>query len=205
MKLHWSPRSPYARKVMVFAHETGLAGRIEKVPTLVSMTAPNRELMRVNPLAKIPTLITNDGMALYDSSVICEYLDTLHGGEKLFPADPARRWPALRWQALGNNMLDNLVPWRNERLRPQPQQSPETIAAFDLKIRNAVGVLDAEAAALGKAAIGIGHLVIAVALGYLDFRFSDLGWRNGNQRIAGWYDEAFARRPSMQATLPVDA
>lgn len=204
MKLHWSPRSPYARKVMVFAHETGLAGRIEKVPTLVSMTAPNRELMRVNPLAKIPTLITNDGMALYDSSVICEYLDTLHAGEKLFPADPGRRWPALRWQALGNNMLDNLVPWRNERLRPQAQQSPETIAAFDLKIRNAVASLDTEADALDRTALGIGHVVIAVALGYIDFRFPDLAWRQGGRRIAAWY-ETFARRPSMQATLPVDA
>ena len=204
MKLHWSPRSPYARKVMVFAHEAGVTGRIEQVPTLVSMTAPNRELMRVNPLAKIPTLITDDGMALFDSSVICEYLDTLHGGAKLFPAASAGRWPALRWQALGNNMLDNLVPWRNERLRPQAQQSPETIAGFELKVRNAVGVLDAEAAALGKAALGIGHVTIAVALGYIDFRFSDLGWRNGNPKITAWY-ETFAKRPSMQATLPVDA
>jgi glutathione S-transferase len=204
MKLHWSPRSPYARKVMAFAHEAGVAGRIELVRTLVSMTAPNRELMRVNPLAKIPTLITDDGMVLFDSSVICEYLDTLNGGAKLFPADPAGRWPALRWQALGNNMLDNLVPWRNERLRPQAQQSPETIAGFELKIRNAVGALDAEAAALGKAALGIGHVTIAVALGYIDFRFSDLGWRGGKPRITAWY-EAFAKRPSMQATLPVDA
>jgi glutathione S-transferase len=204
VKLHWSPRSPYARKVMVFAHETGLAGRIEQVPTLVSMTAPNRELMRVNPLAKIPTLITDDGMTLFDSSVICEYLDTLHGGEKLFPADPGRRWPALRWQALGNNMLDNLVPWRNERLRPQPQQSPETIAAFDLKIRNAIASLDTEADALARTAVGIGHVVIAVALGYIDFRFSDLAWRQGGQRIAAW-SETFAKRSSMQATLPVDA
>jgi glutathione S-transferase len=204
MKLYWSSRSPYARKVMAFAHEAGLAGRIETVRALVSMTAPNKELMRVNPLAKIPTLVTDEGMVLYDSSVICEYLDTLHGGEKLFPADPGRRWPALRWQALGNNMLDNLVPWRNERLRPPAQQSPETLAAFDLKIRNAVASLDTEADALARTAVGIGHVAIGVALGYIDFRFSDLAWRQGGQRIASWHD-AFARRPSMQATLPVDA
>ena len=204
MKLYWSSRSPYARKVMAFAHEAGLADRIETARTLVSMTAPNRELMRVNPLAKIPTLITNDGMVLYDSSVICEYLDSLHAGEKLFPADPGRRWPALRWQALGNNMLDNLVPWRNERLRPQAQQSPETIAAFDLKIRNAVASLDTDADALARTAVGIGHVVIAVALGYIDFRFSDLAWRQGGHRIAAWH-ETFAQRSSMQATLPVDA
>ena len=204
MRLYWSSRSPYARKVMAFAHEAGVADRIETVRTLVSMTAPNRDLMKVNPLAKIPTLVTDDGLVLFDSSVICEYLDGLNRGQKLFPAAPAERWPALRWQALGNNMLDNLVPWRNERLRPPPQQSPETLAAFELKIRSVVSVLDAEAGALDKAKTGIGHVTIAVALGYIDFRFSDLGWRDGHARIAGWY-ENFFRRPSMQATIPVDA
>ena len=203
MKLYWSSRSPYARKVMAFAHEAGVADRIETVRTLVSMTAPNRDLMKINPTAKIPTLITDDGQVLFDSSVICEYLDGLHGGPKLFPSGPGR-WPALRWQAFGNNMLDNLVPWRNERLRPQPQQSPETLAGFELKIRNAVSALEAEAAALSGAQNGIGHVTIAVALGYIDFRFSDLAWRKGNGRIAAWY-ETYAQRPSMQATVPVDA
>lgn len=203
MKLYWSSRSPYARKVMVFAHEAGLAGRIETVPTVVSMTAPNRELMRVNPLAKIPTLVTDDGVVLFDSSVICEYLDGLHAGAKLFP-QPPERWPALRWQALGNNMLDNLVPWRNERLRPPAQQSPEALAAFELKVRSAVSALDAQAPALEKAAVGIGHVTLAVALGYIDFRFSDLGWRKGHDRIAAWH-ESFSRRPSIQNTVPVDA
>jgi len=187
----------------VFAHEVGLAGRIETIKTLVAMTAPNRELMQVNPLAKIPTLVTDDGMVLFDSSVICEYLDSLHGGEKLFPADPGRRWPALRWHALGNNLLDNLVPWRNERLRPQAQQSPETLAAFDLKVRNGLDFLDREAAALGAASLSIGHVTIAVVLGYLDFRFPDLEWQNGRSRIAAWF-ASFARRPSIKNTLPVD-
>jgi glutathione S-transferase len=204
MKLYWSTRSPYARKVMVFAHEVGLAGRIETVKTLVSMTAPNRELMQVNPLAKIPTLVTDDGKVLFDSSVICEYLDSLHAGGKLFPADPARRWPALRWQALGNNMLDNLVPWRNERLRPPAQQSPETLSGYDLKIRNAVDFLEREADALAAAPLSIGHTTLAVALGYLDFRFPELGWRNGRGGITAWY-ETFAQRPSIRETMPVDS
>lgn len=204
MKLYWSPRSPYVRKVMVFAHETGLAGRIEKIQTLVSMTAPNRDLMKVNPLAKIPTLITDDGQVLFDSSVICEYLDTLHGGEKLFPTEPARRWPALRWHAFGNNMLDNLILWFNELRRPEAQRSPETLAAFDAKIRNALSVLDGEAATLQEWAPGIGHVAIGVALGYIDFRFAGLGWRKGHDRIAAWH-RGYAARPSMQATIPVDA
>ncbi len=203
MKLHWSPRSPFARKVMVFAHETGLAGRIETVRTLVSMTSPNRELMRVNPLGKIPTLVMDDGMALFDSAVICEYLDSLHGGEKLFPRAPEQRWQALRWHAFGNNMLDNLVLWRNERVRPQSQQSPETLAAFELKVSSALSALDAEAATLGKAAAGIGHVAIAVALGYIDFRFPELRWRKGHDRIAAW-NETFSQRPSIRDTLPVD-
>ena len=204
MKLYWSSRSPFARKVMVFAHEAGLAGRIETVTTLVSMTAPNRDLMRLNPLAKIPTLVTDEGMVLFDSSVICEYLDSLHGGDRLFPADPARRWPALRWQALGNNLLDNLVPWRNERLRPQAQQSPETLAAFDLKVRNGLDFLDQEAATLAAAPLNVGHVTLAVALGYLDFRFPELAWRDGRARIAGWFG-TFAQRPSIRHTMPVDA
>jgi glutathione S-transferase len=200
MKLYWSTRSPYARKVMVFAHEVGLAGRIETVKTLVSMTAPNRELMHVNPLAKIPTLVADDGQVLFDSSVICEYLDSLHGGAKLFPAEPARRWPALRWQAFGNN----LVPWRNERLRPPAQQSPETLAGYDLKIRNAADFLEREAAALAAAPLNVGHTTLAVALGYLDFRFADLEWRKGRSRIAAWY-ETFAQRPSIRDTMPIDS
>ena len=204
MKLYWSSRSPFVRKVMVFAHEVGLAGRLELDRTLASMTRPNRELMQVNPIGKIPTLITDDGTALYDSTVICEYLDSLHDGPRLFPQEPARRWQALRWYALGDNMLDNLVLWRNERLRPPAQQSPETLSAFDAKIRSAAAALDAEAAALGDAPVTIGHVAIGVALGYIDFRFPELAWREGNPHIAAWY-ETFAQRPSIRNTTPVDA
>ncbi len=203
MKLYWSPRSPFARKVMVFAHEAGLAGRIETVRTLVAMTNPNRDLMRLNPLGKIPTLVTEDGTVLFDSVVICEYLDSLHGGEKLFPQAPEKHFQALRWHAIGHGMLDALVLWRNERLRPKPQQSPEVLAGFELKTRTSLEFLNNEAAALGAASLGIGHVAIAVALGYIDFRFPELGWRDGHGRIAAWY-ESFAQRPSIHSTMPVD-
>jgi glutathione S-transferase len=189
---------------MVFAHEVGLAGRIETVRTLVGMTQVNRDLMHVNPLGKIPTLITDDGMVLFDSTVICEYLDSLHGRAKLFPQQPERRWQALRWHALGDNMLDNLVLWRSETLRPKPQQSPETLASLELKIRNSLSYLDDEAAALGAASLSIGHVAISVALGYIDFRFPELGWRDKHKKIAAWY-EKFSQRPSMRDTVPVDA
>jgi glutathione S-transferase len=204
LKLYWSPRSPFVRKVMVFAHETGLAARIETVKTLVSSTAANRELMRVNPLGKIPTLVTDDGKVLFDSYVICDYLDGLHPGDKLIPQAPDRRWQALRWHALGDNLLDNLVPWRSELMRPKPQQSPETLVAYDAKTRTSLDFLEGEAAALVATALGIGHVAVGVALGYLDFRFADLGWRNGRPKLAAWH-ETFANRAPYRNTMPVDA
>jgi len=204
MKLYWSPRSPFVRKVMVFAHETGLASRIETVKTLVSSTAANRELMRVNPLGKIPTLVTDDGKVLFDSYVICDYLDGLHAGAKLIPQASDQRSQALRWHALGDNLLDNLVPWRGELMRPEPQQSPETLAAYEAKTRASVDFLEGEAAALGGIAVGIGHVAVGVALGYLDFRFPDLGWRDGHPQLADWH-ASFAQRPSFRNTMPVDA
>jgi len=199
MKLYWSPRSPFVRKVMVFAHETGAAARIETVKTLVSSTAANPELMRINPLGKIPTLVTDDGQVLFDSYVICEYLDSLNRHRKLIPEKADARWQALRWHALGDNLLDNSLLWRNERLRPAAQQSPETLAAYDAKTRSVL-----EAAGLAATAVTIGHVALAVSLGYLDFRFPDLGWRDGRRTIADWH-ESFTLRPSYQATLPVDA
>ncbi len=203
MKLYWSSRSPFVRKVMIFAHECGLADRIECVRTLVAMSRPNVDLLPVNPTGKIPTLVLDDGSALYDSTVICEYLDSLHQGPRLFPESGPARWTALRRHALGNNLTDNLMLWRNEMLRPQPQQSAETLAAFEMKVRNALAALDGEAAALAAGPVGIGHVAIGCALGYIDFRFGNLGWRAGHDRIAGWY-ETFTRRPSMTLTTHVD-
>lgn len=203
MKLYWSSRSPYVRKVMVFAHECGLARRIECVRTVVAMTKPNIELLRTNPLGKIPTLVLDDGSALYDSTVICEYLDSLHSGRRLFPQSGAARWTALRRHALGNNLIDNLMLWRNEMTRPQTQQSPETLAAFELKVRNAVTALNGEAGALAAAAPDIGHVAIGSALGYADFRFGQLGWRTSCHHLSRWF-ETFAQRPSMLNTAHVD-
>src|SRR5882757_4784404 len=89
MILHWSPRSPYVRKVMIAIFEMGLQDRVRTVRTVTGGTTPHRELMRINPVGKIPTLELPDGTALYDSPVIIEYLDTQHAGAKLYPA----AWP----------------------------------------------------------------------------------------------------------------
>src|SRR5690349_496535 len=135
MRLHWSPRSPFVRKVMLAAHELGLTDRIERVRTVVRMTRPNPDLLPDNPLSKIPTLVLADGTVLIDSVVICEYLDALAGSGILFPPSGRERWTALARHALGNGLLDILILWRNERDKPQGKQLPELLASFALKTR----------------------------------------------------------------------
>lgn len=117
MKLYWSPRSPFVRKVLVAVHELGLADRIGIVATPVAMTLPNAGLLRDNPLGKIPALVLDDGTVVHDSLVICECLDAL-AGPRLFPPPGPARWTALTRHALGNGMRDMLVLWRNERDKP---------------------------------------------------------------------------------------
>jgi len=202
MKLHWSPRSPYVRKVMVVAHELGLADRMETVRTVVGGTTPHRDLMRANPLGKIPTLVLDDGTILFDSPVICEYLDTLHDGSKLFPAWPDRL-TALRRLALGDGMLDIALAWLGERFRPAERQSTPHMALWEAKLRACLPALESEADALAAGRLDIGHIGIGIALSYLDFRFADLRWRDGHPRLAAW-QAMFDARPSVQANPPVD-
>ena len=203
MKLHWSPRSPFVRKVMIAAHELGLAERITTVRTTVAMTEPHAGLLRDNPLGKIPTLVLDDGTAIYDSLAICEYLDSL-AGPRLFPAAGASRWTALTWHALGNGMLDTLVLWRNERDKPPERQTPEWLAAFAVKTAASLDGLQAMVPALDAAPFGIGHIAIGCALSYLNFRFAGQHWRQGRDALAAWH-AAFEGRPAVQATQAVDA
>jgi len=201
MKLHWSPRSPFVRKVMIVARERGLIDRIVCVRTVAAMTKPHAELMQDNPLSKIPTLVLDDGRVLYDSPVICEYLDELGSAPKLFPAEPAARFEGLRRQALGDGFLDMLVTLRNERERPHP--SDVHLGSTAVRTAAVLQSLDREAEALGATPFGIGHIAIGCALSYLDFRFAEEDWRKGHPRIARWH-ATFAARPSVRATEPVD-
>ena len=140
MKLHWSPRSPFVRKVMIVAHELGLVDRITCIRTVAATTKPHPGLMDDNPLSKIPTLLLDDGTVLYDSRVVCEYLDGLHGSHTFFPADTKVRMVALRRQALGDGCLDFLLLLRNERERPQP--SSIHVAAYTTKKHGVLKALD---------------------------------------------------------------
>jgi glutathione S-transferase len=204
MKLYWSSRSPFVRKVTIMAHEVALAERITCVPTKVSAAEPNAVLMADNPLNKLPTLVLDDGTVIYDSRVICEYLDTLHGGAKMFPAGGPERLAALRRQAHGDGMMDVLLAWLGERGRPVPQRSDAHICAYGLKVGAALDVAERDAPALAAAPFGIGHIAIGCALSYLDFRFDAIGWRNGRPQLKAWH-EGFAARPSVLANKVIDA
>jgi glutathione S-transferase len=201
MKLHWSPRSPFVRKVMITAHEAGVAARIDCVRSVAASTRPHPELMRDNPLSKIPTLVCDDGVVLYDSRVICEYLDTLHDGPKLFPAEPRSRFAALRRQALGDGILDFLILWRGEGERAN--KSEPHLASFAARRAATLAALEREAGELAAAPFSIGHIAIGCALSYLDFRFASQPWRDAHSRLAGWHT-SFCARPSAKATEPVD-
>jgi glutathione S-transferase len=203
MKLYWSSRSPFVRKVMVAAHEVGVANRIVCERVVVSANKPNPDVMAVNPLNKIPTLVLEDGAALYDSRVICEYFDSLHGGTKLFPTEPAPRWSALRLQALGDGLMEAIVLRLGEQNRALPNQSETHLAAYRLKIATALDRLEGTAETLAEP-VRVGHIAVACALGHLDFRFAADEWRAGRPGLARWY-AGFAIRPSMQATQYVDA
>ena len=200
MQLHWSPKSPYVRKVLIAAHELGVVEQLELVRSVAAMLRPNPALMAVNPLSKIPTLVLDDGSTLWDSVVICEYLNARAGGP-LFPAETDARWQALRWHALGDGMLDTLILWRNEREREVPLLN--LIAAFELKIHASLALLEAEPAELSQTPFCIGHLTLVCALGYIDYRFADHEWRGRSPRLAAWF-ETMLQRPSVQATKPVD-
>ncbi|HKR19452.1 MAG TPA: glutathione S-transferase N-terminal domain-containing protein [Stellaceae bacterium] len=206
MKLRYSPTSPFVRKVLVVAIETGLDGRIERVPTTVVPVQPNEDLSHQNPLMKVPTLVTDDGQVLFDSRVICEYLDSLHTGSRLIPAANTARWTALRQQALGDGILDAGVLNRYETaVRPKDKQWAEWSVGQMRKIRNGLAALDGAAndGAL-DGPLTIGPIAIGCALGYLDFRYASEGWRERHPALAKWYAE-FAKRKSMLATVPPPA
>ena len=204
MKLHWSPRSPYVRKVMVAAHELGLVERLTLVRSLAAMTKPNPEIMADNPLSKIPTLVLDDGRVLTESSVIVDYLDSVAGGGKLLAVQGLERWDALGRQALASGLLDVMILWRNERDKPAAQQTPAWLDAFGVKFQATLNHFEATAPLLAGKPFDVGHISLGCALSYADFRFPDRQWREGRPALTTWH-ASFAARPSAIATEAVDA
>ncbi len=196
MRLFWSSRSPFARKVVAAAHELGIADRIRLDRVVVSSTGTNEVVMTHNPLSQIPTLLLPDGTALFDSAVILEWLDLRFGPNRLLPADPAQRFAVLRLQALGDGLMENSIRCLGERMRG-PLFSAAHDAAHRAKIASVLDCLEKEAADLHQATAG--SLAIACGIAHLDFRHADQDWRAGRPRLAAWHEE-FSSRPSMRAT-----
>jgi len=205
MKLLSSSATPFGRKVHVVAIEKGLIGRIEVVSTSTAPTAPHEGLARANPLIKVPTLIQDDGRALYDSLVICDYFDTLCPPPRIIPEAGAKRWEVLTMHALASGICEAAVSTRYEQaLRPEALRWPEWVASQRKKIDSGLAWLEGNTATLGDAGganVDLAQVAVGCALGYLDFRFADINWRGTRPRLATWFAE-FAKRASMQRTMP---
>jgi glutathione S-transferase len=196
MKLAYSPNSPYVRKCVVLAIQRG----IDKQMELWTVGTTDPALLKVNPLSKVPTLVLDDGTALYDSPVICEYLDSVGDRPKMFPAAGPARWKALRQEALGDGILDATQPRRREIALPQDEGRQTYIALQQGKVKAALAVLEAEADSLGMLT-NIGEITIACALGYMDFRYPNEPWRPGHPKLEAWYAKVSAM-PAMTRTVP---
>ena len=197
MKLYTNPASPFARKCRVIAHELGL-----KLEEINVAARDDEELRRINPLKKIPVLVLDDGSALFDSRVICEYLNE-YGGGKFFPGmsiwrSVSGRWKAQGLQALADGVMDAAVACRYETTQPQERRNADHVARYMATV--AAG-LDALERMKFNTVPTIGEIATACALGYLDFRYADLKWRDTRPKLAEWFAK-FAQYPSMLATLP---
>ena len=198
MKLFHSPASPYVRKIMVLAHETG-----QTVETLSSAASPiNRDqaIVAKNPTGKVPTALLPDGSALYDSRVICAWLDAQHDGPKMYPEGDAL-FQTLRREALADGLLDAALLARYETaLRPAEKLWPEWLQGQMDKIDSSLNVMDNDVADYSE--MDAGWIAVGCAVAYLEFRFPDLDWRAGRDALANWYAETNTR-PSFADTVPV--
>lgn len=198
MKLHWSPKSPFVRKVMIVIHECGLADQVELHRSVVaSQLPPNEAVLRDSPLGKIPVLITKDGLALPDSRVISEYLSD-YSGCNLFPSRPVDRVKQLRWQALADGLTDMLLLWRVELSR---EEGPWAGLAdgWLIKVRRTMQLLDLESKELRSEDFAIGQISVVCALGQLDFRWPDCEWRKHFPALAD-VNSHWIERDSVRAT-----
>ena len=196
MKLAYSPNSPYVRKCVALAIQRG----IDKQMELWTVGTTDPALVKINPLSKVPTLVLDDGTALYDSPVSCEYLDSVGDGPKMFPPAGPARWKALRQEALGDGILDATQPRRREIALPQDEGRQTYIALQQGKVKAALAMLEAEADSLGMLTT-IGEITIACALGYMDFRYANEPWRPGHPKLEAWYAKVSAM-PAMAQTAP---
>lgn len=190
MKLFFSPTSPYVRKVMICAHELGLADQIVLLAAKASPVDRDKSIVEKNPLGKVPTLVTNAGLALYDSRVICEYLNDLGKGN-LFPKEESHKWEAITMQSLGDGLLDAALLARYETfLRPKELCWNEWVSGQLEKIHSALNYFESNS---HSDSFHIGQITLACALGYLDLRYAHLEWRKAHPKLKAWFEEIGTR------------
>ncbi|MGF6572385.1 glutathione S-transferase [Paraburkholderia sp. GAS333] len=196
MQVYYSPFSPFVRKVLVCAAELGID--VERLPSNAHPITRDQNIVAVNPLGKVPTFFAGDGEVLYDSRVICEYLDATSAQPRLFPASGAARWQSLREQALADGFVEAALLMRYEQVvRPDGLRYQPWFDGQHEKIASALGQLETWAPSFGDR-VDIGTISIACALAYLDLRFPEEGWRT-NKALAAWHAR-FSERPSMKST-----
>ncbi len=200
MKLFFNSASPYARKVMVVAIESGVDQHLKCVELALTPVSPSAELNSDNPLGKVPTLVLEDGSTLFDSRVICEYLNSLGPGN-LFPEPGEQRWHALRRQAIADGICDAALLARYEGfVRPEEKRWNEWSDGQLGKMRRALSLLESEAGGFADTC-DIGTLSIAVALDYLDFRFNEEAWRSKCPALDEWH-KRISERESLLGSKP---
>ena len=197
MKLLYQTHSPFARKALVFAYEAGIADRIEVIHQETSPTRRNDIVFAENPLGKVPVLIRPGLPSLFDSDVICAYLDTMHDRRKLIPAEGESRWGALRHQALAQGLAEAGIAIRWETVRrPEAARYAQLRDGYIEKLIAGYDWLERELDV--SASIHVGHIALATCLDWLEFRGLP-HFREGRPRLSAWFDE-FKDRPSMRAT-----
>jgi glutathione S-transferase len=198
MELFYSAASPYARKARIAAIETGMADKIQ-MKAIMPWEDP-AGYRDVNPIGKVPALVRDDGPALYESNVVCEYLDA-QGDTKIFPASGPDRWTALRQLAAADGILDSSVLTRIEGMFHEGGAiAQKLIDRQELSVTSVLKQLESEVADL-EGTVTIGQIAVACALGYRDFRFAEIDWRDAHPKLAAWH-VAFAQRQSITQTDP---
>lgn len=202
MKLLYQSHSPYARKALVFAHEVGLAERIEVIHQETSPVERNEDVFALNPLGKVPVLVCDDRTVLFDSSVICEYLDGLHEGPRLVPSQPSRRFRALRHQAVAMGLADAGIAarWESTR-RPEALRWPPLLEGHLLKVIAACDYLEAQIT--DDDDVDVGTIALATALSWIEFRGVH-DFHPGRPRLSAWYKRFCARRSMLATPLSGD-
>lgn len=201
LKLFHSPASPYVRKVMVMAIERGVEDRIELLGSAASPVNRDQAIVQHNPTGKVPTALLPDGLPLFDSRVICQYVDTMGPAASLYPRD-AGRFAVLTLEALADGLLDAALLLRYESvMRPEPKRWAEWMAGQSDKIDSSLNAMEGAYFDTLTSGFHAGAVASACALGYLDFRFADRDWRRTHPKLAGWY-ASVAVRPSMVKTAP---